>query len=573
LPEIRLSALPRRYLIAAGSLSFVLLIYLYSLCPDVYLIDSGELAAVSLTLGIAHPTGYPLYTLISYFFAHLPGEPILYLNLLSGFFSIAAAAFLYSLARHITNSRIAPIFTVSVFAFSPIIWRASITNEVHALTALFAVLLLFLVYKCNDERSLYLIMYLIGLSLTNHMMIISLAAPIFVYVLVTHRPSVQKVSIGIVFLLLGLTLYYYLIARTNGGAKLAWGNTVNLERLFWHVTGKQYRVWMFSLSLAEVTRNLANGGRILIRNLLYLLSIPSIIGFYLLYKENRSIFWLLLTILVLNVLYTVNYSIPDIESYYIPTFIVLVIGLTYGVKKLLKYLKNVVIMLLALVIPLINYNSCTLRGNTFGMDFGQTHTLMLPPSSLLITPYWDTYAPLIYSREIEKLRKDLVVIDKELLRRTWYLLYIEREYPAFYVEVKPYIDAYLIELEKFEYGRPYKPQVIQTRYIEMLEAFIEAKMEQGVYFSSPWTDYDLEATRPQYPRIPFGLVYRVVRTASPGYFDFSEFNLKRPPVVNDERIKSNLLVVRNMLRQNLRYLQVTGNHEQAAKVRELLKVF
>ena len=405
------------------------------------------------------------------------------------------------------------------------------------------------------------------------MMIVSLAAPIFVYILIIHRPSIQKVSIGIVFLLLGLTLYYYLIARTNGGAKLAWGNTVDFGRLFWHVTGKQYRVWMFSLSPAEVMKNLANGGRILARNLLYLLSIPSIIGFYVLYKENRGMFWLLLTILVLNMLYTVNYSIPDIESYYIPTFIVLVISLTYGVKRLLKRMKDIVIVLLALVIPFINYNSCTLRGNTFGMDFGQAHTLMLPYSSLLITPSWDTYAPLLYSREIEKFRKDLVVIDKELLRRTWYLLYIEREYPSFYAEVKPYIDAYLVELEKFEYDRPYKPHIIQARYIEMLEAFIEVKMDHGVYLSSPWTDYDLEATRPQYPRIPFGLVYRVVRSTSRGHFDFNEFKLKRPPIVNDERIKSNLSVVRKMLRQNLGYFQATENHEQAAKVRELLKTF
>ncbi len=573
MPKIKISVSPSRHLIAIGSFSIILAIYLYTLCPDVYLIDSGELAAVSFTLGVAHPTGYPLYTLISYFFAHLPGEPIQYLNLLSGLFSVVAAVFLYALARRITTSKIAPVLTVSVFAFSPMIWRTSVTNEVHALTALFAVLLVFLVYRCDTDRILYLIMYLIGLSLTNHMMIVSFAVPILIYVLIVHRPSLARISIGIMFLLLGLTLYYYLIARTNGGAKLAWGNTVNLERMFWHVSGKQYRVWMFTLSLAEVMKNLVNGGRILARNFLYLLAIPSLAGFYVLYKENRRIFWLLLIILTLNVLYTINYSIPDIESYYIPTFIVLVISFTYGIKQLGKYLKNAVVLTLALAIPIINYNSCTLRGNTFGMDFGQAHTLMLPYSSLLITPYWDIYAPLMYSREIKRTRDDLVVIDKELLRRTWYLIYLEREYPDFYAKVKPSIDAYLLELQKFEYGRPYKPQTIQTRYVEMLESFIDAKIEEGVYFCSPWPDHDFEAAKPQYLRIPFGLVHRIVRDPPSVHFDFDEFDLKRPPVVNDERIQYNLLIVRNMLRQNLGYFQATGNQEQSAKVREILKSF
>lgn len=573
MPRTKLSAFPRRYLIAVGSLLVVLLIYLYSLCPDVYLIDSGELAAVSFTLGIAHPTGYPLYTLISYFFAHLPGEPIWYLNLLSGLFSVIAAGFLYAIARRVTGSRIVPILTVSVFAFAPVIWRTSVTNEVHSLTGLFAILLIFLIYRCDNERVMYLIMYLIGLSLANHMMIVSLALPIFVYIIIVHRPGIRKISVGIIFLLLGLTLYYYLIARTHGGAELAWGNTANLERLIWHVTGKQYRVWMFTLSPAAVMKNLTNGGRILARNLMYVLSIPAIIGFYALYREKRRMFWLLLIILVLNVLYTINYSIPDIESYYIPTFIVLVISITYGVDKLRKYLRNAVIIPLALAIPVINYNSCTLRGNTFGMDFSQASTMMLPHSSLLITPYWDLYAPLMYSREIKKMRDDLVVIDKELLRRTWYLRYLQREYPDFYAEVKHCINAYLVELEKFEYGRSYKPQTIQARYVEMLEGFIDAKLDQGVYFSLPWTDYDLDAARPEYQRIPFGLVYKIVRGAPSEQFDFNEFNLKRPPVVNDERIEYNLLIVRNMLRQNLRYLQVTGHQEQAAKVREILKSF
>ena len=46
--------------------------YLFTIAPGVVQIDSGELATVQATLGIAHPTGYPLFTLIGYLFLKLP---------------------------------------------------------------------------------------------------------------------------------------------------------------------------------------------------------------------------------------------------------------------------------------------------------------------------------------------------------------------------------------------------------------------------------------------------------------------------------------------------------------------
>ena len=51
-------------------ISFI--VYLQTMAPSVPNIDGGELATVCATLGIAHPTGYPLFTLIGYLFAHLP---------------------------------------------------------------------------------------------------------------------------------------------------------------------------------------------------------------------------------------------------------------------------------------------------------------------------------------------------------------------------------------------------------------------------------------------------------------------------------------------------------------------
>ncbi|MGE5498138.1 MAG: protein O-mannosyl-transferase family, partial [Syntrophothermus sp.] len=64
----------------------VFIIYLISMAPSVVEIDAGELAAVQATLGIAHPTGYPLFTMLGYIFLKLPlgFSKIFMANLMAG---------------------------------------------------------------------------------------------------------------------------------------------------------------------------------------------------------------------------------------------------------------------------------------------------------------------------------------------------------------------------------------------------------------------------------------------------------------------------------------------------------
>ncbi|MBN2565012.1 MAG: DUF2723 domain-containing protein, partial [Candidatus Eisenbacteria bacterium] len=55
--------------------------------------DGAEFVAAAHTLGIAHPPGYPLYTLVSALAVRAPfGTPFFRMSLLSGVFGAAAAA-------------------------------------------------------------------------------------------------------------------------------------------------------------------------------------------------------------------------------------------------------------------------------------------------------------------------------------------------------------------------------------------------------------------------------------------------------------------------------------------------
>src|SRR5258708_36482005 len=67
-------------------ISFI--VYIQTMQRSVPFIDGGELATVCATLGIAHPTGYPIFCMLGYLFAHLPiaASVILRVNIMSAFF-------------------------------------------------------------------------------------------------------------------------------------------------------------------------------------------------------------------------------------------------------------------------------------------------------------------------------------------------------------------------------------------------------------------------------------------------------------------------------------------------------
>jgi hypothetical protein len=75
------------FLLGSGLFITAFITYLFTLCPSIYFGDSGELIAMICTLGVPHPTGFPLYILAGKLFAFLPlASPAFRVNLMSAFF-------------------------------------------------------------------------------------------------------------------------------------------------------------------------------------------------------------------------------------------------------------------------------------------------------------------------------------------------------------------------------------------------------------------------------------------------------------------------------------------------------
>jgi tetratricopeptide (TPR) repeat protein len=178
-----------------------LAVYVLTLQPTVGLEDSGELVVASDYLGVPHPPGYPIWSLLTWFFQwvfhavtfHGHPNPAWAVNLFS---AVAGAAACGVLAMLISRSgidllrslkKVSSILgerTESVFsavagisgglllAFAQGMWSQSIIAEVYSLNILFQSLLLLFLYRwmCKPEDSRWLILsaFVFGLGITNH---------------------------------------------------------------------------------------------------------------------------------------------------------------------------------------------------------------------------------------------------------------------------------------------------------------------------------------------------------------------------------------------------------------------
>ncbi len=126
----------------AGVIAFV--VYAITLHPSIPGGDSGELIAVAHAPGIAHPPGYPLYTLIGFLWSHLipAGSVAWRMNLLSAVCGALAVAMLSATVARLTRNPAAALAAGLLLAFSAPFWKYAVVAEVFVPNALLATVVL-----------------------------------------------------------------------------------------------------------------------------------------------------------------------------------------------------------------------------------------------------------------------------------------------------------------------------------------------------------------------------------------------------------------------------------------------
>ena len=203
--------------------------FLFFLTPNVNTGDAGDLITSSYYLGLAHPSGYPLYLLVAKTLTFLPfGNIAFKAALASALFNSLSLTLLYWLIFRLTRSRVAGFFATALLLVSYSFFTQSVVAKFYALN-LFLILsicvaCIFLIkaeekpplnYNAMDnEQTQYLTAFLFGLITANHHTGVLLFAPVFL-ALLANKTSIKLKTILIAILLFfaGFIINAYLFLR------------------------------------------------------------------------------------------------------------------------------------------------------------------------------------------------------------------------------------------------------------------------------------------------------------------------------------------------------------------------
>ncbi len=559
---------------------FVFLIYLLTIAPSVIQIDSGELAAVQLTLGIAHPTGYPLFTILGYLFSlvPLPFTKIFQMNLLAAIYTSAAIGIFITIVKTIldnldafnpkaasspkktkktdkkkkeiktenqttnqlseTKKYIASIFSGLVLAFSKTFWFQSTSVEVYSLHLFLICSIIFVLIKAylqkEEEQKIpgtywFILAAVLALGFSNHMttlLILPALAFLFFNKLGINKNSVKKVFWMIaVFLPILILLYSYLPIRASQQPELNWGNPIDLERILRHISGKQYQVWLFS-SMEAAKKQFGYFFSTLTSEFNVTI-VPIVIGVFAAYFLNKKIFVFWIIVFASTVLYSINYDIVDIDSYFLLAYISLSFFAAIGLLKIYSWLKfnnhkEISAIILSLVFILVtaffNFKKVDQSKTEIFEDYTKSLINSMDKKSMVLSYQWDFFiSASYYFQHVENFRRDVIVIDKELLRRSWYFNQLERNFPGIFSGLTNEVNLFLEALKPFERSENYNPQLLESLYRQIMTKLVTTNFDKyNIYIAPEIVENEMQKGEFLLPEdhylVPDLFLFRVVKT-------------------------------------------------------------
>jgi 4-amino-4-deoxy-L-arabinose transferase-like glycosyltransferase len=427
-------------------------VYLRTLASGIVFGDGSELTTAAYLGGVAHPTGYPLYTMLGYLCTHfLPIGSIAYrMNLISAFAGAGAVAVLYLLALHITRSRLTSLVTAFLLAFSLTFWSQAVVAEVYALHLLFVVAVLLCVVRWDakgDRRWLLAGALLWGLSFTHHLTT-GLLAPGLLYFVLTSRYRGQfcrELRWTVPLFLAPLLLYLYLPLASLRDTAWTFADIRSWEAFYDHISARIYQDRMGIKSWAMLWQHLVDYGGWPVHDdsqghhdtPAYLLSQFGISllwlapwGAYGLFRRRRRLFGLTLMVYLACVAWALYYDIPDIDEYYIPSHMIIALWIGCGLRQFAvclarlwrrmavprKSQRRLVITFgaallgLPLMLLSLNWQANDMHRDQSSPWLGNAMLDVLKPNAILICQ-GDTWVfPQLYPHYIENRRPDVTII-------------------------------------------------------------------------------------------------------------------------------------------------------------------
>jgi tetratricopeptide (TPR) repeat protein len=521
-----------------------------------------------------------------------------------------------------------------LMAFSRTLWSYATITEVYALNTLLILVIFFLMLRwrrwivadrmhigtainaaevtsriTSYDAYLYAAALVFGLALGVHHVTVALTLPAIAFMVfrtqgVRFFTSSRLLYAALISIGALVAVYAYLPLAASRSPVINWGHPRSLQQIWWHITGRQYQVY-FSFKPEIMGEQFAEFCRMALREFgfpwLPLSLVLAFAGFVDAFKRDRTTFWFLLTIIIADLAYALSYEIAeDKDAYYLPTFISIAIAAGLGIGWMIRRAvsKPVLVGKLSVVVATVVLLVCaiTLAANWpfnnrrqyfIAHDYVENLLSTIAPNSLLLTLDWQVVSPMFYAQEIEQRRRDVKVVDINLLRRSWYFDYLSRAYPGLVERSRDKIEAFVENLKEWErdpgaFARsPALTQRISAAFLEMIQSMVanESRVAR-VYMTNDLLTSDSvngELTRwlsQKYQLVPQGLVFNLAN--GQGFHDSPDVHLQirglaGGPLRFAKGDPVNVKVIpvyTNMLINRGRYLALFGQHERAIAVFE-----
>jgi hypothetical protein len=345
-----------------------LAIYVRTLAPSLLFGDSAEFQTIAYTLGIGHPTGYPVYILLAKVFTFIPINDVAYrVNLFSAFCAALTVTLVYLIVRKLGGKVIPAVYGSLALMLVPLFWKHASIAEIYTASAACLTFILFAILQwkeTNHPRWLFIAGLFGGLSLGIHTTV-ALAAPAVIAYLISSfhfplstlesRRKSKEIISGLYGALIGLVTFlssFLFLDALNSPA--GYYNTVvypslstwnmtpadfdsPFERLAFLYFPPQFSGQFFAVSSAEVTARLIDFAVNASWNLAL-----ALLGFIFLLipRKDSPSRWreavLLMLAFVTFLTFALTYNVDDFFVFYIPAILVLVVFVGLGVNTIVE---------------------------------------------------------------------------------------------------------------------------------------------------------------------------------------------------------------------------------------------
>lgn len=442
-------------LLAAGAA------YLLTAARHVLAGDNGEFAALSVTGGVAHPPGYPLYVLYLRCLSWLPAaNPAHGAALSTALLGVGTVYLLQRAAAAWGASPLSAALASLWYASSSLAWQLGTHAEVFTLNALLAAAIVLVAAPGSaapPRRRALLLGLLAGLGMANHHTIVFMT-PLLLWagLRCARDGGPQAVGRGLLGVALGLLPYAYtvLCARHPDG-RWVWGEATDPGGLLHLLLRRDYGTFRLA-SRAQERQPLAQIAALswhLLRDLHYtpLLCLPALaLGVRGLLQRGRRLLdaaavpplLLALCFVGAGPFFVALFNLPlsgiarhVIQRFYLLPQLLAALLVALSLDLLLRLPRNRpalaalwaggAALLSALAVP--GSYQAVRRHHAPMLDRYLRDTLELVPQGAVLIGSGDHRVfGFLYAREALGLRRDVIYVDKALLSYPWYRRYAGR---------------------------------------------------------------------------------------------------------------------------------------------------